>query len=67
MSTPPLTTHVVLIPALLCDEQLYRDMSTVLGDTIEPHVLLSPKPTLEDSVADILRRAPARFALVGTS
>ena len=67
MSTPPLATPVVLIPALLCDEQLYRDMITVLGDTIEPHVLLSPKPKLEDSVADILRRAPARFALVGTS
>ena len=67
MSTPPLATPVVLIPALLCDERLYRDMITVLGDTIEPHVLLSPKPKLEDSVADILRRAPARFALVGTS
>jgi len=67
MSTPPLAAPVVLILALLCDEQLYRDMMTLLGDTIEPHVLLLPKSTLEDSVADILRRAPARFALVGTS
>ena len=67
MSTQPQTTPVVLIPALLCDEQMYRDMITELGDTIEPHVLLSPKPTLEDSVADILHRAPARFVLVGTS
>lgn len=67
MSTQTQTTHVVLIPALLCDEQMYRDMITVLGDTIAPHVLLSPRPTLEDSVADILRRAPARFVLVGTS
>lgn len=67
MSTQTQTTPVVLIPALLCDEQMYRDMITVLGDTIEPHVFLSPKPTLEDSVADILRRAPARFVLVGTS
>ncbi len=32
-----------------------------------PHVLLSPQPRLEESVADILKRAPARFALVGTS
>ena len=45
----------------------YRDVITALGDAIEPHVLLSPKPRLEDSVADILARAPARFALVGTS
>ena len=56
-----------MIPALLCDEQLYRDVITTLGNAIDPHVLLSPKPRLEDSVADILRRAPARFALVGTS
>ena len=62
-----LRTPVVFIPALLCDEQLYRDLIADLGDAIEPHVMLSPKPRLEDSVADILARAPARFALVGTS
>ena len=67
MSTPSQATPVVFIPALLCDEQLYRDVITALGKAIEPHVLLSPKPRLEDSVADILSRAPARFALVGTS
>lgn len=67
MSTPTQATPVVFIPALLCDEQLYRDVIASLGDAIEPHVLLSPKPRLEDSVADILARAPVRFALVGTS
>ena len=67
MSTPSQAAPVVFIPALLCDEQLYRDVITALGNAIEPHVLLSPKPKLEDSVADILSRAPARFALVGTS
>lgn len=67
MSTPSRPTPVVFIPALLCDEQLYRDVIAVLGDVIEPHVLMSPKPRLEESVADILARAPARFALVGTS
>lgn len=67
MNTPSQAMPVVFIPALLCDEQLYRDVITALGDAIEPHVLLSPKPRLEDSVADILSRAPARFALVGTS
>ena len=60
-------TPVVFIPALLCDEQLYRDVIDELTDVIDPHVLLSPKPRLEDSVADILARAPATFALVGTS
>jgi pimeloyl-ACP methyl ester carboxylesterase len=60
-------TQVVFIPALLCDEALYADVIARLGDSIEAHVLLSPKPAMADSVADILSRAPARFALVGTS
>lgn len=63
-SHPPPT---VFIPALLCDAELYRDVIVTLGNTVEAHVMLSPKPRLEDSVADILVRAPARFALVGTS
>ncbi len=57
----------VFIPALLCDEALYREVIAELGDKIEAHVLMSPKPRMEDSVADILARAPAKFALVGTS
>ena len=60
-------TPVVFIPALLCDEQLYRDVIADLDDAIDAQVMLSPKPRLEDSVADILARAPATFALVGTS
>ena len=62
-----MSTPTVFIPALLCDEALYADVVAALGDTIEPHVLMSPKPSLADSVTDILSRAPARFALVGTS
>ena len=58
---------VVFIPALLCDEGLYRDVISDLGDMIAAQVTLSPYPRLEDSAADILARAPARFALVGTS
>ena len=58
---------VVFIPALLCDEQMYREAITALGEAIVPHLMLSPQPRLEASVADILQRAPARLALVGTS
>ena len=57
----------VLVPALLCDERLYSDVIADLGEQIEAQVLLSPKPLLADSVADILARAPAKFVLVGTS
>ena len=63
----PAPTPVVFIPALLCDQAMYSEVIAELGDAIEPHVLLSPKPSLKDSVADLLERAPARFVLVGTS
>ena len=58
---------VVFIPALLCDDSLYSDVIAELGEQIEAQVLMSPKPLLADSVADILARAPATFVLVGTS
>jgi pimeloyl-ACP methyl ester carboxylesterase len=61
------STQVVFIPALLCDGALYADVIARLGDAIEAHVMMSPKPSLADSVADILARAPEKFALVGTS
>ncbi len=57
----------VFVPALLCDGDLYADVVARLGSAIIPHVMMSPMPRMEDSVADILARAPARFALVGTS
>ena len=60
-------TQAIFIPALLCDEALYRDVIAALGDGVKALVMMSPKPRLEDSVADILARAPARFVLVGTS
>ena len=65
MTTAPIP--VVFIPALLCDEALYRDVITDLGEAVQAQVVLSPKPRLADSVTDILSRAPATFALVGTS
>ena len=63
----PAAIHVVFIPALLCDERLYRDVIAAVGEQILPTVLMSPKSTLADSCADILARAPAQFVLVGTS
>lgn len=63
--TVPVPT--AFIPALLCDGDLYADVIARLGPAIVPHVMMSPRPRLEDSVADILARAPERFALVGTS
>ena len=49
---------VVFIPALLCDEQLYRKVIDVSSTQISPAVMMSSKPTLADRCADILARAP---------
>ncbi len=57
----------VFIPALLCDERLYTDVISALGDQIEAQVLSSPQPTFAASIEDILARAPETFVLVGTS
>ncbi len=59
--------RVIFIPALLCDEAMYRDVITDLGGAIQAQVMLSPKPDLAASVSDILSRAPETFVLVGTS
>ena len=58
---------IVFIPALLCDEQLYRDVIAASSARISPVVMMSPKPNMSESCADILARAPAKFILVGTS
>ena len=60
-------TPLVLIPALLCDEALYGEVLSGIDDTVSPQVMMSPRPALADSVADILARAPERFVLGGTS
>lgn len=57
----------VFIPALLCDERLYRNVISTLDRQIDAQVLMSPLPSLADSVRDILARAPAKFVLAGTS
>ncbi len=58
---------LVLIPALLCDEALYGQVLSGLEDRVAARVMMSPRPTLAASVADILARAPERFVLGGTS
>ncbi|RZL55072.1 MAG: alpha/beta fold hydrolase [Variovorax sp.] len=67
MNMPVQAQPVVFIPALLCDEAMYREVIAELGSAVDAQVLMSPQPTLEASAADILARAPERFVLVGTS
>lgn len=61
-------TPIVLLPGLLCDARLWRDVVTPLCDTVAPMVA---DLTLDDSVAAMASRtliaAPPRFALAGLS
>lgn len=58
---------LVLLPALLCDEELYRTQTDALADVAQPWPLAASAPTLAEAAQWVLRRVPERFALVGTS
>jgi pimeloyl-ACP methyl ester carboxylesterase len=61
-------TPLVLLPGLLCDARLWRDVVLPLRDAISPMVA---DLTLDDDIADMAARtlaaAPPRFALTGLS
>jgi pimeloyl-ACP methyl ester carboxylesterase len=59
--------QIVMIPALLCDDAMYAEVIAGLGDEIAAQVVVVPRPTMAQSVAEILARAPQRFVLAGTS
>ena len=63
-----MTTNLVLLPGLLCDTRLWRDVIDGLGEAVSPTVA---DVTLDDSIALMAERAlaaaPPRFALAGLS
>jgi pimeloyl-ACP methyl ester carboxylesterase len=58
---------LVLLPALLCDAELYRAQAVALTDLADPLDLVTSASTLAESAQAVLRQAPPRFALAGTS
>jgi len=56
---------LVLLPALLCDDDLYSLQIIMLADLAEPIVLTAAETDLPKSAQRVLKRAPARFALAG--
>jgi pimeloyl-ACP methyl ester carboxylesterase len=58
---------LVLLPAMLCDEELYRAQTADLAADAETLTLTVAEPSLHEAVQSVLRRAPTRFALAGTS
>jgi len=57
---PPL----VLVPAMLCDAELYRAQLPSLGD---PLIVPVGEVSMAEAARSVLRQAPPRFALGGTS
>jgi len=58
---------LVLLPALLCDADLYRAQLDALGDVADARVIVASESSLARSAEVVLAQAPPRFALGGTS
>ncbi len=58
---------VVLIPALLSDGAMYREVIEQLGGMVAAQVMVLSEPTIQDNVAAVLATAPPQFVVVGTS
>src|SRR2546430_11636389 len=58
---------LVFLPAMLCDEDLYRSQIERLRDLVEPLLLVVAEPSMPAAAATVLRHAPERFFLAGTS
>ena len=58
---------LVLLPALLCDAELYRAQLDALGDIADARVIVASESSLARSAEVVLAQAPPRFALGGTS
>lgn len=58
---------IVLLPAMLCDEELYRRQIEGVRDLVEPVVLTVAEETMAAASDTVLRQAPPRFVLAGTS
>jgi pimeloyl-ACP methyl ester carboxylesterase len=58
---------MVFLPAMLCDDELYRSQIEGLRALVEPLVLTVAEATMAEAATTVLRQAPPRFLLVGTS
>ena len=59
--------HLVLLPAMLCDEELYRVQIQAVRDLVAPLPLIVAEASMAEAAAAVVRRAPAQFLLAGTS
>jgi pimeloyl-ACP methyl ester carboxylesterase len=58
---------LVFLPAMLCDDELYRPQIEGLRDLVKPDPLTVAEPSMAEVANAVLRHAPPRFLLAGTS
>jgi len=58
---------MVFLPAMLCDDELYRVQIEGLRDLVDPVAVTVAEPTIADAADAVLRQAPPQFLLAGTS
>jgi pimeloyl-ACP methyl ester carboxylesterase len=59
--------HLVLIPAMGCDDRLYTQLAQSLSSQINVHVIVADKTDLKNCVEQVLALAPEKFVVLGTS
>ena len=62
-----MSPSLVLLPAMLCDGDLYAPQTESLRDLVESRPLVVAAADMTEAVARVLQQAPARFVLAGTS
>jgi len=58
---------MVFLPAMLCNDELYRPQIEALRDLVDSIVLTMAEATMAESAMAVLEQAPPHFLLVGTS
>jgi len=62
-----MSPSLVLLPAMLCDDDLYAPQTESLRDLVEARPLVVAAADMTEAVARVLQQAPPRFGLAGTS
>ena len=63
----PQRATLVFLPAMLCNDELYRPQIKGLRDVVEPMTLTVAEATMAEAATAVLRQAPPYFLLAGTS
>ncbi len=59
--------NLVMIPAMGCDGRLYAGIAELLAAYVTPHVIVVDGNDLAECVFEVLRQAPDKFIILGTS